>query len=748
MPDLLLELFSEEIPARMQAKAADDLRRMVTDKLVAEGLVYEGAKAFATPRRLALTVHGIPARQADLKEERKGPRVGGPEAAIAGFLKATGLASLDEAQIQRDPKKGDFYVALIEKPGRATIDVLVEILPVIIRTFPWPKSMRWGARSARSGSLSWVRPLHAITATFGLETEEPDVVKFAVDGIETGQTTFGHRFMAPQAISVRRFEDYEAKLLEAKVVLDAERRKDTILTDAKQLAFAQGFELIEDQMLLDEVSGLVEWPVVLMGSFDEEFLSIPGEVIRATIRNNQKCFVVRDPKTEKLANKFVLTANIEASDDGKAITAGNERVIRARLSDAKFFYETDLKTKLEDRLPKFDSIVFHEKLGTQSERIKRIERLAAEIAPLVGADVEKTKRAAHLAKADLLTDVVGEFPELQGLIGKYYALAQGEDASVAAASEEHYKPQGPNDRVPTDPVSIAVALADKIDILVGFWAIDEKPTGSKDPYALRRAALGVIRLILENSFRIDLIEAFVQAGIEIESDATFQRLNLATERLIHLRYEDEAISGQEYKRIRERIARRSYGARQAESSLSKVYDYAFGLMLFFVDRLKVQLREQGARYDLVDAVLSSELQDDLLMVVRRVEALGKFLDTDDGKNLLAGTKRASNILAIEEKRDKRTFEGAPNPTLYSLAEEKALADAIDLAKVGASVAVMNEDFASAMEAMAKLRPAVDAFFDKVKVNDDDPKVRENRLKLLNEIRAATRAVADFSKIQD
>jgi glycyl-tRNA synthetase beta chain len=699
MPDLLLELFSEEIPARMQAKAADDLRRMVTDKLVAEGLVYEGAKAFATPRRLALTVHGIPARQADLKEERKGPRVGGPEPAIAGFLKATGLSSLDEAQIQRDPKKGDFYVALIEKPGRATIDVLAEILPVIIRTFPWPKSMRWGARSARSGSLSWVRPLHAITATFGLETEEPDVVKFAVDGIETGQTTFGHRFMAPQAISVRRFEDYEAKLLEAKVVLDAERRKDTILTDAKQLAFAQGFELIEDQVLLDEVSGLVEWPVVLMGSFDEEFLSIPGEVIRATIRNNQKCFVVRDPKTEKLANKFILTANIEASDGGNAITAGNERVIRARLSDAKFFYETDLKTKLEDRLSKFDAIVFHEKLGTQGERIERIESLAAEIAPVVGADVEKTKRAAHLAKADLLTDVVGEFPELQGLMGKYYALAQGEDASVAAASEEHYKPQGPNDRVPTDPVSIAVALADKIDTLVGFWAIDEKPTGSKDPYALRRAALGVIKLIVENKLRLPVLKAVVAAN----------------------------------------------AGRPTKSGLDQL---AADLLSFFADRLKVQLREQGARHDLVDAVFALEGQDDLLMVVRRVEALGKFLDTDDGKNLLAGTKRASNILAIEEKRDKRTFEGTPNPALYSLDEEKALADAIDLAKVGASVAVMNEDFASAMEAMAKLRPAVDAFFDKVKVNDDDPKVRENRLKLLNEIRAATRAVADFSKIQD
>src|SRR5450432_1191480 len=511
MPDLLLELFSEEIPARMQAKAADDLRRMVTDKLVAEGLVYEGAKAFATPRRLTLTVHGIPARQSDLKEERKGPRVGGPEAAIAGFLKATGLASLDEAKIQRDPKKGDFYIALIEKPGRATLDVLADMLPVIIRTFPWPKSMRWGERSARPGALQWVRPLHAIVATFGLETESPDVVKFAVDGIEAGQTTFGHRFMAPAPIAVRRFEDYEAKLLDAKVVLDPQRRKDTILTDARQLAFAQGFELVEDQVLLDEVSGLVEWPVVLMGSFDKEFLSIPGEVIRATIRNNQKCFVVSDSKTGKLTNKFILTADIEASDGGKAIVAGNERVILARLSDAKFFYESDLKTKLEARLPKFDGIVFHEKLGTQGERIKRIERLAAEIAPLVGADVEKTKRAAHIAKADLLTEVVGEFPELQGLMGKYYALAQGEDASVAAASEEHYKPQGPNDRVPTDPVSVVVALADKIDTLVGFWAIDEKPTGSKDPYALRRAALGMIRILITNNIRLPLWDIFSSA---------------------------------------------------------------------------------------------------------------------------------------------------------------------------------------------------------------------------------------------
>jgi glycyl-tRNA synthetase beta chain len=483
-------------------------------------------------------------------------------------------------------------------------------------------------------------------------------------------------------------------------VLDPQRRKDTIVTDAKQLAFAQGYELVEDPVLLDEVSGLVEWPVVLMGSFDPEYLKVPAEVIRATIRNNQKCFVVRDPKTGGLAPKFILTANIEATDGGKTIIAGNERVIRARLSDAKFFYETALKTRLEDRLPKFEQIVFHEKLGTQAARIARIEKLAAEIAPLVGADAAKTARAAKLAKADLLTEVVGEFPEVQGLMGKYYALAQGEDVSVAAACEEHYKPQGPGDRVPTDPVSVAVALADKLDTLVGFWAIDEKPTGSKDPYALRRAALGVIRLITENSLRLSLLQVAgsALAGLHVKSELDAGKLSA-------------------------------------------------DLLSFFADRLKVQLREQGARHDLVDAVFALGGQDDLLMVVRRVEALGKFLETDDGKNLLAGTKRASNILAIEEKKDKRKFDGAPDAALYRLDEEKALAKAIGEVGSEAGAAVAKEDFAAAMHAMAKLRPAVDAFFDKVKVNDDDAAIRENRLKLMNEIRSATRAVADFSKIE-
>jgi len=697
MPDLLLELFSEEIPARMQARAAEDMRKLVTDRLVDAGLVYEGAKAFATPRRLALTVHGIPLRQPDLKEERKGPKVGAPEQAIAGFLRAAGLTSIDQAKVQSD-KKGDFYVAVTEKKGRPAIDVIAEIVPEVVRAFPWPKSMRWG-----SGRLNWVRPLHSIVATFGPETEEPEIVPFTIDGIAAGNQTRGHRFMAPTAFTVRHFDDYAAKLQDAKVVLDPARRAEMISTDAKNLAFAQGFELVEDEGLLAEVSGLVEWPVVLMGAFDRAFLSIPNEVIRATIRNNQKCFVLRDPQTAKLVNKFILVANEEASDDGKAIVAGNERVIRARLSDAKFFYETDLKTRLEVRLPKFEQIVFHEKLGTQEQRISRIVALAGQLAPLVGADVAKAERAAQLCKADLLTEVVGEFPELQGLMGRYYAQAQNEDEAIAHACEDHYKPKGPDDLVPSDPISVAVALADKIDTLVGFWAIDDKPTGSKDPYALRRAALGVIRIILDNN------------------------LPLAPRGVVEWHFEH-----------------------QFKKQYLDVASAIDNLMVFFEDRLTVQLRDQRARHDLVDSVLSNASLVEghrLTLIVCRIEALGKFLDTDDGKNLLAGVKRASNIIRIEEKKDKREYTGAPNPALYKQDEEMALAEAIAVAKRDASTAVAKEDFAAVMTAMAKLRPFVDTFFDKVTVNVDDKALRENRLKLLNEIREATRAVADFSRIE-
>ena len=703
MPDLLLELFSEEIPARMQARAAEDLRKAVTERLVDAGLPYDGAKAFVTPRRLALAVQGLPVRQPDRREEKKGPRVGAPERAVAGFLKAAGLKSLAEVKVQPD-KKGDFYVAVIEKPGRAALDVISEILPEVIKTFPWPKSMRWGVQSKNSGALNWVRPLHSILATFGPETEDPDIVPFAVDGIAAGNVTRGHRFLAPESFTVRRLADYAAKLDKAKVVLDPERRREIILTEAKQLAFAQGLELVEDEGLLAETAGLVEWPVVLMGTFDEAFLQIPEEVIRATIRNNQKCFVLRDSAHAKLVNKFLLVANLEAEDGGAAIVAGNERVIRARLSDARFFYQTDLKTKLEDRLPSFKDIIFHEKLGTQSDRVERIERLAAALAPLVGADAKKAKRAARLCKADLLTEIVGEFPELQGTIGKYYAQEQGEDEAVAHAIEDHYRPKGPDDLVPSDPVSIAVALADKLDTLVGFWAVDEKPTGSKDPYALRRAALGIIRLVLDNKIRLPLIKTTKSAAAG----------------LVKPSIRDAAVNQKQL---------------------------PVDLLGFFADRLKVQLREQGARHDLVDAVFALEGQDDLLLIVRRVEALGQFLDSEDGKNLLAGYKRATNIIRIEEKKDNRHHTGAPQAKLYRQPEEKALAGAVEMAETEAGRAVKKEDFVAAMRAMAKLRPPVDAFFDKVTVNVDDKALRQNRLKLLNQIREATREVADFSKVE-
>ena len=695
MPDLLLELFSEEIPARMQRQAAEDLKRLVTNALVERGLTYEGAAAYATPRRLALQVVGLPGRQPDVREERKGPRVGAPEAAIQGFLKSAGLASIDEATIEKDPKKGEFYVAVIERAGAETIAVLAEILPAIVKAFPWPKSMRWGESSMRPDALRWVRPLHSIVATFGPETETPEIVRFSVDDIPASDKTFGHRFMAPASFHVKRFEDYALALERAKVVIDPERRRDIILHDAKDLAFAQGLELIEDAGLLEEVAGLVEWPVTLMGSFDESFLSIPPEVIRATIRVNQKCFVLKKPDGG-LANRFILVSNIEAKDGGATVIAGNQRVIAARLSDAKFFYETDLKTRLDDRLPKLDQIVFHEKLGTQGERIKRICALARKLAPIVGTDPDKAARAAMLCKADLVTEMVGEFPELQGLMGCYYASAQGEDASVAAACEEHYKPQGPGDRIPTNPVSVAVALADKLDTLTGFWAIDEKPTGSKDPYALRRAALGVIRIVLENQLRLQL-------------------LTLANENLLE----------------------------------------------FFIDRLKVYLRDKGARYDLIDAALGAEAvadpeaaeatstqpQDDLLMIKNKVEALEAFLGADDGKNLLAGYKRACNILKAEEKKDGAgAYDKAHAANLRIEQEEHKLAAAIARAKEETGEKLKKEDFTGAMHSLSKLREPVDHFFDKVTVNAENADLRLNRLRLLSELRRTMNGVADFDKV--
>ncbi|WP_321499127.1 glycine--tRNA ligase subunit beta [Breoghania sp.] len=691
MSDLLLELFCEEIPARMQRRAAEDLKSLVTNALVDAGLVYEGTKAFATPRRLTLHVAGLPTRSPDTREERKGPRVGAPEKALEGFLRGAGLSSVDEAKIVNDPKKGDFYVAVIEKPGREASEVIAETVAETVHKFPWPKSMRWGAASAEPGSLRWVRPLHSILCTFGPETEEPDVITVEVEGVASGNTTAGHRFLAPEPFSVRRFDDYVTKLEKAKVVLDADRRKDMIAHDARDRALALGLELVEDEGLLEEVAGLVEWPVILVGSFDEAFLEVPDEVIRATIRANQKCFVLRDPATGRLANRFVLISNLEATDGGAKIIAGNEKVIRARLSDAKFFWDTDLKTRLENNVDKLSSIVFHEKLGSQAERVARLEALSKVIAPMVGADEAKAERAAHLAKADLVSHMVFEFPEVQGLMGRYYAARQGEDAAVANAIEQHYKPQGPSDDVPAEPVAIAVALADKLDLLTGFWAIDEKPTGSKDPYALRRAALGVIRIVLANKLRLPLLKLF---------DA----------------------------------ARPGFGE-------------ANDLLSFFADRLKVHLREEGARHDLIDAVFALDGQDDLQMIVKRVEALGSFLATEDGASLLAGTKRATNILRIEEKKSGQSFAGRPQATHLVEEEEIALAAAVDAARSEAEAAVRHEDFAAAMTALAKLRAPVDRFFEEILVNAEDPAIRENRLKLLSEIREATLTVADFTRIE-
>ena len=755
MPDLLLELFSEEIPARMQTQAAEDLRKLVTNALVERGLLYEGAASFATPRRLALHIAGLPARQPDTREEKKGPRVGAPEAAIQGFLKSAGLASIDQATIQKDPKKGDFYVAVIERPGAETIDILAEIIPATIRNFPWPKSMCWGANSLRPDALRWVRPLHSILATFGLETETPDIVRFAVNDIRSGDETKGHRFMAPATIRVKRFDDYVPALERAKVVLDAARRREIILADAKTLAMAQGLELVEDAGLLEEVAGLVEWPVALMGSFNEEFLSIPNEVIRATIRVNQKCFVLKKPDGA-LANRFILVANIEAIDGGRTIIAGNERPIAARLSDAKFFYETDLRTKLDERLGKLENIVFHEKLGTQMQRVERIMALAGDLAPLVGADRAKAERAARLCKADLVTEMVGEFPELQGLMGRYYAAAQGEDASVAAACEEHYKPQGPSDRIPTDPVSIAVALADKIDTLTGFWAIDEKPTGSKDPYALRRAALGVIRLVLENGLRLRLLELSV-AAIGRHSGSSLVRGVMDQMEAVQA-LTATGVASAELEPIEESLASRVSPdsiAQYTEETFEKAFERCFDLLNFLIDRLKVYLRERGARYDLIDAALGatsssrdeSQAQDDLALIVARVEALSKFLDTDDGRNLLAGFRRAVNILKIEEKKDGAgAFDAPHDPKLRTEPQEHEFAKAVVRAGEETRALLDKEDFEGAMNALSHLRAPVDAFFDDVTVNAEDRALRQNRLRLLNELRRAMLGVADFGKV--
>lgn len=776
MPDLLLELRSEEIPARMQRKAAGDLKKLVTDALVEAGLNYEGAREYWTPRRLTLDIRGLSARSADIREEKKGPSVSAPQAAIDGFLRGAGLSSIDQAIIKTDPKKGDFYVAYLDKPGRAAQDIVADVMPGIIRTFPWPKPMRSGAASMPKGMtyagvegrgpevLRWVRPLQSIVCTFGTDHDETVVIPFEIDGIIAGNVTYGHRFHVPDAITVRRFDDYVASLEKARVILDAERRKQIIAQDAANLAFANGLDLVEDEGLLEEVSGLVEYPHVLLGTFEQDYLAIPAEIIRLTIKTNQKCFVTRPHgATEGLSNHFVLVSNIEAKDGGKEIMHGNGKVVRARLSDAKHFWTRDqgdlpdldtlkasaekfgldLKKPLDQRMAKLDAlnVTFHAKLGTQGERVARIRALAKELAPIVGADAALVDRAVVLAKADLRTEAVGEFPELQGLMGRRYALLQGEDAAVAAAIEDHWKPNGPSDRLPEDKVGLTVALADKLDTLTGFWAIDEKPTGSKDPYALRRAALGVVRMILERNVRLALLKELNSAGAIVAHSRWVAPVNEKVD--LEVEAEFSGLSSEKRNRLAE-LGEWDLIGDPAGFDVGSIATVVIDLLSFFHDRLKVYLRDQGARHDIIDAVLTPEA-DDLLMVARRAEALTAFITSEDGKNLLAGTKRATQLLAAEEKKGTVVADGV-SEALLTLDAEKALFAAIKTASGEAADAVAREDFRSAMQALSKLRAPVDAFFDDVLVNDDDAAIRANRLALLKAIREATGTVADFSKI--
>lgn len=668
MPDLLLELFSEEIPARMQAGAARDLERLMVGALTDRGYLFEGIKSFAGPRRLTLAIGGLPAQQKDVREELKGPKVDAPAAALEGFLKKTGLTK-DQLKIEKTPK-GDVYLAVIERAGRPTPQVLAEVIPEALARMPWPKSMRW----IPGNPVRWVRPLKSILCTF-----DGEVVPFTFAGIASGNATRGHRFLSGGVLEVRRFDDYADKLRDAHVVLDAEERKAIIFEGVKGAAFVHGLEMIPDEGLLNEVAGLAEFPTVYIGAIQDEFMDVPAEILQTSMRTHQKYFSLRDANG-RMANRFAVVSNMVASDGGKEIVAGNERVLRARLSDAKFFWDEDRRKPLAARVEKLKGVVFHAKLGTQFERVERIEKLAGEIAEKIGADPALAKRAAHLCKADLTTGVVGEFPELQGVMGRYYALHDEEDEAVADAIRDHYKPVGPSDAVPAAAIAVAVALADKLDQLVQFFAVGEKPTGSGDPFALRRAALGVIRIVLENRLRLPLSVS------------------------------DELLS-------------------------------------FFADRLKVALKEKGTRHDLIDAVFSLGNEDDLVRLVARVEALQSFLKTDDGANLLAGYKRAANILKVEEKKDNRTYLGAVDPALLTEPAEISLHAALGTAIAAIGPALEREDFAAAMQQMAALRVSVDAFFEGVKVNADDPKVRANRLALLAGLRAALHRVADFSKIE-
>jgi len=730
MPDCLLELLSEEIPARMQAAAAKDLQRLVTGALSDRGLLFEEAKSFAGPRRLTLALTGLPASQPNVSEERKGPRVGAPEKAVDGFLRSAGV-TLDQCEIQRDAK-GEFYVAIIRREGRPTADVLAECLPKTLAQLAWPKSMRWCADEVR-----WVRPLHGILCTI-----DGEVVPFAFAGVTSGNTTLGHRFLSSGPIQVRRFDDYEQKLAAAGVVLDPGQRREIIVHEAAQKAFALGLELVEDNALLDEVVGLVEWPVALIGRIDDAFMALPPEVLQTTMRMHQKFFSLRDVASETLSNRFLLVANMAADDGGSEIVAGNERVLRARLSDARFFWDQDRKRSLISRLPELRNIVFHARAGTMHDRAYRIGVVATLLAQMLHLDAGNAGRAGLLSKTDLVSGVVGEFPELQGIMGRHYALHDGEDEAVADAIRDQYRPLGPSDRVPAAPAAVSVALADKFDSLVTLWGAGEKPTGSKDPFALRRAGLGIIRIVLENNLRLPLsvpIQAVLSAAGAQGARAWEDRVRDSRDDHFLL----QEIATELLREARANVSNLEVTKENTSPDRQTVRE----LLEFLADRLKFALRDQGVRHDLIDAVFSLGSEDDLVRLVARVHALGSFLQTVDGANLLAAYRRAVNILRIEEKRDGRNYQGEPDPDLLDAPEERHLFMAMGAASELISAELERERFAEAMGVMAGLRDPVDAFFEKVTVNVPDAPLRQNRLFLLSRLRDVLHAVADFSRIE-
>ncbi|WP_170397791.1 glycine--tRNA ligase subunit beta [Ruegeria arenilitoris] len=752
MPDLLIELFSEEIPARMQTRAGEDLKKRITDGLVEAGLTYAGAAALTTPRRLTLAIEGLLAESPTIREERKGPKVGAPDKAIEGFLRGAGLTR-DQLE-ERDTPKGAVYFATIEKAGRPAAEIVAEVLEATIRNFPWPKSMRWGC-----GPLRWVRPLHSILCILNDEAGA-QVVPLEVDGITSGDTTAGHRFMAPNRFSVTSFDDYAAKLKRAFVVLNPGYRAEHIWNDAQNMAFAAGLEVVDDKGLLAEVAGLVEWPVVLMGQIDEEFLELPPEVLQTSMKEHQKFFSVRNPKTGRI-ERFITVANRETTDNGATILAGNQKVLSARLADAKFFWENDLRVAKSDIAQwtrALENVTFHNKLGTQAERIDRIAALARELAPVTGADADQAEKAARLAKADLNSEMVYEFPELQGLMGRYYIEAAGEDAAVAAVAQEHYSPLGPSDDVPTAPLSVTVALADKLDTLTGFWAIDEKPTGSKDPFALRRAVLGVIRLILENNLRLPIngvvdrqLLSYELEGLRVSGDEqdlfTLESTLQEIAKYGVFRAAFNSVIGQ----IPE-SADNPFEPDVSDGSIlqgisKKISNASSSILSFFHDRLKVFLRDEGIRHDIIDACIAMDGNDDLNLLVKRARALNAVIATEDGENLVQGFKRANNILTQAEEKDGVEYSYGADVKFAETESEKALFAALDGTQGEINTALKSEDFPSAMSAMAALRGPVDAFFEDVQVNTDNDILRRNRLNLLSQIRQVCSSVADLSKIE-